>query len=81
MGIGGQLLGVVGKFLAAGLALEALFPAWDSLADEYRILISTAWANVWLNLGKLPVQRQKPHGGLADLLQWPFFKVHRTNSQ
>ena len=80
MGVGGQLLGVVGKLPAAGLALEALPPTLDALADKCRILISTARADIRLNLGKLLVQRQKPHGGLADLLQLVFVELfqHRA---
>ena len=75
MGVGGQLLAVVGELPAAGLALEALLSALDALADKRRIMVSAARTGARLNLGKLLVQRQEAHGGLADLLQLLFAEL------
>ena len=80
MGVGGQLLAVVGELPAEGLALESLLSALNALADKHRVLVSAARAGVRLNLGKLLVQRQEAHGGMADLLQLVFAELlqHRA---
>ncbi len=80
MGVGGQLLAVIGELPAAGLALEPLLSALDALADKHRIMVSAARAGIWRNLGKLLVQRQEAHSGLADLLHLVFAELlqHRA---
>lgn len=51
VGVGGQLLGVVGELPAVGFALEVLFPTQDIFVNENGVLIFVAGIGVRLDFG------------------------------
>ena len=78
VGVGGQLLGVVGELPAAGFALEALLPTQNPLANENGILVAAARTGIRLNLGQLLIQRQKALDRLADLIFLVFAELFQN---